>query len=211
MRQLSGAAREVQQALRQLLPSQRATIIAQEVVRLAARTTDAIPAAAPERRAKAQAALKRGVAEKLSAKAGGRIKIVRGHRAIVGQISVKGQQLDTLLSAGSFNKNREEQADYASQLGYRIATRDEHWAYLDSLLGKEDDGSINAAESKALNIYRKWYVRDTAGGLAVDGRHPFPDDWRGRDVVGHAALFVCDSAQSKKLDRRSRRLRLAEG
>ncbi|MFO0416179.1 MAG: serine/threonine protein kinase, partial [Pseudomonadota bacterium] len=59
------------------------------------------------------------------------------HRAVRGEISANGQQIDTLLSEGSFNKTLDEQIAYAKKLGYRLATRKEHEAYINSLLEKE--------------------------------------------------------------------------
>jgi serine/threonine protein kinase len=99
------------------------------------------------------------------------IKDVDGYQAVVGQITVKGRQLDTLLTEGSFNKSREDQWAYAKKLGYRMATRQEHRAYVVGLLAKEADDSINEAEAKALETYRERYVRDTQGGLDVTDRH----------------------------------------
>jgi len=43
-----------------------------------------------------------GAASATTSAAGGRIETVDGHQAVVGQITVEGRQLDTLLSEGSF-------------------------------------------------------------------------------------------------------------
>jgi hypothetical protein len=127
------------------------------------------------------------------------IKTIDNHQAVVGQISVKVQLLDTVLSERSFNKSRSDQHEYAAKLGCRMATREENRAYIESLLSRESNSTINDAEKKALNTYRERYVRDTAGGLDVDGRrirvNPF--FWY---VNGHprfGALFVRASAESK--------------
>jgi hypothetical protein len=128
-----------------------------------------------------------------------KIKCIGGYKAVVGQISVKGQQLDTLLSEGSFCKSRADQTAYAEKLGYRMATRAEHRAYVDSLLAKEEDKSINAAEAHALRTYRERYVRDTHGALVVDGRRVNGRSryWQDFGYPFSGALFVRASAESK--------------
>jgi serine/threonine protein kinase len=130
----------------------------------------------------------------------GELRSVDGHQAVVGKIAVNGQQLDTLLSEGSFKKSRAEQIAYAEKLGYRMATRKEHRAYVDSLLAKEKDNSMNEAEAYALKTYRKSVIRDTKGGLAVAGRRVYAYDSLWHDggassLIG--ALFVRASAESK--------------
>jgi hypothetical protein len=129
----------------------------------------------------------------------GEIKTIDNNQAVVGQITVNGQQLDTLLSEGSFNKSRSDLDEYAAKLNYRMATRAENQAYVDSLLAKEADKSINAAEANALKTYRDRYVRDDQGGLDVDGRRVDVDvfDWLDFAAPGLGALFVRASAESK--------------
>ena len=129
----------------------------------------------------------------------GEIRTIDNHQAVVGQITVNGQQLDTLLSEGSFKKLRSDQLKYAEELGYRMATRAENRAYVDSLLAKEEDKSINAAEANALKTYRDRYVRDDQGGLDVDGRRVSDDGDRWNDGGNpiDGALFVRASAESK--------------
>ena len=129
----------------------------------------------------------------------GELVSVDGHRAVVGKIPVNGQQLDTLLTEGSFDKSRAAQIAYAQQLGYRMATREEHIAYVRSLLAKERDESINGAEKKALNTYRERYVQDTEGGLAVIGRRVVDDAyrWDGYGDPSDGALFVRDSISAE--------------
>jgi hypothetical protein len=127
------------------------------------------------------------------------VKSVDGHQAVVGKVTVNGQQLDTLLSEGSFNRSRSGQHGYAAQLGFRMATREENRAYVEGLLAKEGNDTINDAEKNALNTYRVRYVRDTEGGHAVAGRRVrgAGDDW-GDDGHPHlGALFVRGSAESK--------------
>jgi len=126
-------------------------------------------------------------------------KLVDWHQAVVGKITVNGQQLDTLLSEGSFDKSRSGQHEYAAKLGCRMATREENRAYVEGLLAKEGNDTINDAEKNALNTYRERYVRDTAGGLDVDGRRVGGRDpyWGDDDVPGDGALFVRASAESK--------------
>jgi hypothetical protein len=129
----------------------------------------------------------------------GEIKTIDNHQAVVGQITVNGQQLDTLLSEGSFNKSRLDQHKYAAELDCRMATRAENRAYVDSLLAKEEDKSINAAEANALKTYRDRYVRDDQGGLDVAGRRVRgrDDGWDGHGYPFFGALFVRASAESK--------------
>jgi hypothetical protein len=129
----------------------------------------------------------------------GEIKTIDNHQAVVGQITVNGQQLDTLLSEGSFNKSRSDQHEYAAKLDCRMATRAENRAYVDSLLAKEEDKSINAAEANALETYRDRYVRDDQGPLGVDGRRVNGSDpyWMGIAYPFLGALFVRASAESK--------------
>ena len=127
------------------------------------------------------------------------IKRVDDHQAVVGKISVNGQQLDTLLSEGSFNKSRSGQHEYAAKLGYRMATRAEHRAYVEDLLAKEGNKTSNEAENNALKTYRDRYVRDTEGGLDVVGRRVRGSyhSWRVFDDPLDGALFVRASAESK--------------
>jgi len=129
----------------------------------------------------------------------GEIKTIDNHQAVVGQITVNGQQFDTLLSEGSFNKSRSDQHKYAAELDCRMATRAENRAYVDSLLAKEEDKSINAAEANALKTYRDRYVRDDQGGLDVDGRRVDGNGsyWHDYDAPPRGALFVRASGESK--------------
>jgi hypothetical protein len=80
-----------------------------------------------------------------------------------------------------------------------MATRAENRAYVDSLLAKEKDKSINAAEADALKTYTDRYVRDDEGGLDVDVRRVLDCVYLWHDVVypGYGALFVRASAESK--------------
>ena len=129
----------------------------------------------------------------------GEIKTIDNHQAVVGQITVNGQQLDTLLSEGFFNKSRSDLHKYAAELDCRMATRAENRAYVDSLLAKEEDKSINAAEANALKTYIDRYVRDDQGGLVVFGRRVHDDAyrWPGNVYPRDGALFVRASAESK--------------
>ena len=140
-----------------------------------------------------------GAASAAKSEAVAELKSVDGHQAVVGKITVNGQQLDTLLSEGSFNKIQSDQHKYAEELGYRMATRAENRAYVDSLLAKEEDKSINAAEANALKTYRERCVRDDQGGLVVDGRRVRGDVryWHVFDFPLFGALFVRASAESK--------------
>jgi hypothetical protein len=121
---------------------------------------------------------------------------------VVGKITANGQQLDTLLSEGSFNKSLEDQIAYAAKLGYRMATREEHVAYVKDLLAKEENNTINEAEKNALKTYRERYVRDAQGegGLDVGGRRVRVHEgyWFGNAVApSFGALFVRASSESK--------------
>ena len=134
--------------------------------------------------------------------ADGRIETIDRHQAVVGQITVNGQQLDTLLSEGSFNKSRSDQREYALKLDRRMATRAENREYVDSLLVKEADELINAAEANALKTYRDRFVRHDQSGLDVDGRrvrvyYGYDYFWRGHGYPHVGALFVRASAESK--------------
>jgi len=140
-----------------------------------------------------------GAASATKSEAVAELKSVDGHQAVVGKVTVNGQQLDTLLSEGSFNKSRSGQHGYAAQLGFRMATREENRAYVEGLLAKEGNDTINDAEKNALNTYRERYVRDTEGGLGVDGRRvrDYRNFWVDVDNPDRGALFVRASAESK--------------
>ena len=132
----------------------------------------------------------------------GEIKTIDNHQAVVGQITVNGQQLDTLLSEGSFNKSRSDQHEYAAKLDCRMATRAENRAYVEDLLAKEGNDTINDAEKNALQTYRERDVRDTEGRLDVDGRRVRDLNydficWAVVDLPHDGALFVRASAESK--------------
>lgn len=120
------------------------------------------------------------------------INRIGGHPAVVGQIEVDGQKLDTLLSTGSFETSRVALTPYAESLGgYRVVTRGENRAYVEDLLAKEEKGTINDAEKEALKTYRERYMRDTEGGLEFDD-HGVSDRtfWRDFGFRNEGALFV---------------------
>jgi|GEM_PF-3193157 len=190
------AAVEVAKGAVGILPEAGKTAVLDHLV--SGMTPEALKALSPEARGKLLQALTAPEAapSATTSAAGGRIETIDGHQAVVGQITVNGQQLDTLLSEGSFNKSLRNQERYAGELGgdrpYRMATRAENRAYVDSLLAKEEDKSINAAEANALKTYRDRYVRDDQGGLDVDGRcvcanAPY---WNDHDYPDRGALFV---------------------
>ena len=81
----------------------------------------------------------------------------------------------------------------------RMATREENRAYVEGLLAKEDNNTINDAEKNALQTYRERYVRDTAGGLDVAGRRvrAYALGWNDDALPDLGALFVRASAESK--------------
>ena len=181
-----------------ILPEAGKTVVLDHLV--SGMTPEALKALSPEAREKLLQALTGTEATPSTTKspAVGEIKTIDNHQAVVGQITVNGQQLDTLLSEGSFNKLRSDQHKYAEELGYRMAIRVENRAYVDSLLAKEEDKSINAAEANALKNYKDWYVRDDQGGLGVDGRRVRDSDgYLGAHIrPGIGALFVRASAES---------------
>lgn len=158
------------------------------------------PTAGAKKRTNALSALRQGVAEKLSLQGVSRIKLIGENQAVESQISLNGRQLETLLCEGSFNRSREGQIAYAKSLGYRMATREENLAYVEGLLAKEANGTIDNAERIALATYRVREVRDTEGGLDV------VDDRRVRasrsslladGLLRRGALFVRASRRHK--------------
>jgi len=189
--ELSTAGRLIVLALQKLPQGERSAVVdrAEGIRELVIPVT-------PEKRTEAQASLMNAAAEKPTTKAGDRFEIMDNHVAVVGKISVRGTRLDTLLSEGSFNKTRADQIAYAETLGYRLATREEHRAYVESLIAKEKDSSINLAESNALETYRKRFVWDNEGGLAVYGLRVHDDGGRWLDMASpdFGALFVRASA-----------------
>jgi ABC-type enterochelin transport system ATPase subunit len=192
------AAVEVAKSAAGILPEAGKAVVLEHL--LSQMAPEALKALSPEVREKLLQALTgtEAAPSATTSAAGGRIETVDGHQAVVGQITVNGQQLDTLLSEGSFNKYRSDQHEYAVKLGYRMATREEHGAYVEGLLAKEDNKTINEAEQNALKTYRERYVRDTQGGLDVDGRRVFgfDDYWDDDGVPDNGALFVRASAES---------------
>ena len=191
------AAVEAAKTVTGILPQVGKTAVLDHLV--SGMTPEALKALSPEVRGKLLQALAGTEAAPWATKspAVGEIKTIDNHQAVVGQITVNGQQLDTLLSEGSFNKLRSDQHKYAEELGYRMATRAENRAYVDSLLAKEEDKSINAAEANALKTYIDRYVRDDQGGLDVAGRRAYGNDWFVDAYPSHGALFVRASAESK--------------
>lgn len=193
------AAVEAAKTVAGILPEAGKTIVLDHLV--SGMTPEALKALSPEAREKLLQALTgtEATPSATTSPAVAELKSVDGHKAVVGQITVNGQQLDTLLSEGSFNTSREDQIAYARKLGYRMATRAENLAYVDSLLAKEEDNSINAAEANGLKTYRDRYVRDDQGGLDVDGRRVGDYDgyWYDYDDPFRGALFVRASAESK--------------
>ena len=193
------AAVEAAKTVTGILPQVGKTAVLDHLV--SGMTPEALKALSPEVRGKLLQALvgTEGAASATKSEAVAELKSVDGHQAVVGKITVNGQQLDTLLSKGSFDKSRSDQHEYAAKLDCRMATRAENRAYVDSLLAKEEDKSINAAEANALKTYRDRYVRDDQGGLDVDGRrvHAYVVIWVDDVDPGHGALFVRASAESK--------------
>jgi hypothetical protein len=141
-----------------------------------------------------------GAASATKSEAVAELKSVDGHQAVVGKVTVNGQQLDTLLSRGSFSIRRTRQRLVIAILGYRLATRAENRAYVDSLLAKEKDESINGAEDTALITYECWRVFDSEGAVGVvDGRRvrDYDRHWLDYGDPFTGALYVRASAESK--------------
>lgn len=180
-----------------ILPQEGMTVVLEYL--LSAMSPEAITALSPG----AQQKLLKAIPSATTSQAVSEIRNIDGHNAVVGQITVNGRQLDTLLSEWSFNKSREDQKRYAEKCGgdrpYRMATRKENRAYVEGLLEKEYNNTINAAEKNALQTYRERYVRDTTGGLCVVGsRVRFCRRIRiDHDRPDRGALFVRASAESK--------------
>lgn len=204
--QLSSEARAAIAAVQNLPQAEQATVVGIISLDLAAKIAGAVQTATPAQRAEASAKVVEGVAAATTPQKTApvsEIQNINGYNAVVGQITVNGQQLDTLLSEGSFNKSRVNQERYAGEFGgarpYRMATREENRAYVAGLLAKEANKTINEAEENALRTYRERFVRDTQGGLDVDGRRVNDNDnnWNDNDNPNNGALFVRASAESK--------------
>jgi hypothetical protein len=204
--QLSPQAQAALTAVKALSPAEQGKLVSLVVTDLAAEIANKVSTASPEQLAKASSKIDEGVKGNEAARsvttspAVAELKSVDGHQAVVGKITVNGQQLDTLLSEGAFNKSRADQHEYAAKLHCRMATRAENRAYVDSLLTKEEDKSINAAEANALKTYRDRYVRDDEAGLDVGGRRVRVSrnyHWVDDDHPFYGALFVRASAEAK--------------
>jgi len=192
------AAVELAKSAVDILPEEGKTVVFEHL--LSEMAPEALKGLSPEARQRLQQALPGTEAAPSATKspAVGEIKNINGHYAVVGQITVNGQQLDTLLSEGSFNKSRSDQHKYAAELDCRMATQEENRAYVKGLLAKEDNNTINDAEKNALQTYRERYVRDTAGGLDVAGRRVRDNaPWNDCADPFYGALFVRASAESK--------------
>jgi hypothetical protein len=148
-------------------------------------------------------ASQRGIKPPSSSNAAQEYKPLPRHGVIEGKVSVDGQHLDTFLARATFGKSRDEQKAYAAKFGYRLATRKENRAFVESLLSKESDGTISAAEKRSLKMYYTEALRDAQGALFVDERNRIrveQTDNSGHSYVG--ALLVKSSAESnsKSLD-----------
>ena len=123
---------------------------------------------------------------------GGCFATVHNHRCVVGAITLQGTHFDTLLSEGTFGKTRAEQMAYAASLGYRLATMEEHLAYVEGLLAKENNGMINEAEKAALATHRERHLRNSEGRIEVCRRQilTLGTGWDRFNFSGFGALFV---------------------
>jgi hypothetical protein len=133
------------------------------------------------------------------AQTGGReITLKDGATAIEMHVVVNGETVRAVLSDASFNKVRSAQEAYAEELGGRMATRKENRAVADALLEKEEKGTLNEADKKLLKTYREKYVRDSEGGLDVDGRRVRGNNYLNPyDLPYYGALVVLPLAESK--------------
>jgi hypothetical protein len=119
---------------------------------------------------------------------------IDGHPAVVGSIEVQGHRCETLLTRGSFNKTIQEQTAYAAKLGYRLASRQEHKAYITTLLENERNNTNTKAEEEVLGPN----IQDATGCITftfsrvseASGHHPTADPYIG-------ALFVRASNTTK--------------
>jgi len=120
---------------------------------------------------------------------------------VFGRMTVNGREMDTLLSEGSLpdSKTKPEMVASFMRKGYRLATREEHAAYVNNLLGKEADGSINSAERVALRTCRTRARRDTQAEFgAFRGRVGDPEFFLDVEVSpDFGALFVRVSAEGR--------------
>lgn len=107
---------------------------------------------------------------KLPMPAGGRFVTIGGSAAIEDSITVRGEGFDIALSYGAFDKSRNDQANYATDLGYRLATRDEHLAYVRRLLENEGCQGFRTPGMDALMMYRSHFIRDAQGRVTLDGQ-----------------------------------------
>ena len=123
---------------------------------------------------------------------------LQGSPAIEIHVQVNGQTVRAVLSDASFNKSRTNQNSYAEGLGGRLATREENIAVANALLEKEEQGNLNPAEAKLLKTYRDKWVRDSEGGLDVDGRRVYDLSLlNDLDLPDFGALVVLPLAESK--------------
>jgi len=117
--------------------------------------------------------------------------------AIEMHVLVNGQIVRAVLSDASFGKSRSDQGSYAESLGGRLATREENRAVANDLLEKEEKGSLNPAETKLLKTYGEKFVRDSEGGLVVNGRRVYARDVLIDDAdPNRGALVVLPLAES---------------
>jgi hypothetical protein len=205
--QLSPKVQKVVDELNALCLTELKQVVEIASAELATKIAGAVEHSTPASRARASAELGQGVAAATTPRKTApvsEIKTIDDHLAVVGQITFKGQQLDTLLSEGSAWRSRESQEQLAATFGgerpYRMATRSENLAYLRDLRAKKRNRTINDAEEKALQTYRNFRVRDTKGSLIYISGEVVRMDWGkyGNGAVPDSlALFVRASAEPK--------------
>lgn len=128
-----------------------------------------------------------------SAEADLKFEVIDGLQVVVGTLVVEGRQLETRFSGWHKGADRTAQANLAQRLGYRFATRSEHLGYVRSLLAKEEDNTINDAESSLLIAYRNELIMDSKGGLLITNGTIKPMGHRFTgfiDKCSYPALFV---------------------
>jgi hypothetical protein len=110
-------------------------------------------------------------------------------------VEFEGKELEILLTS-EIGRSPEEQVAHAKELGYRIATRKEHRAFIQGLLDARKVGALSEAEAAALGTYEDCRVGDDQGALVVwlGGVRTDDDFLQERTRL---ALYVRELGQSK--------------
>jgi hypothetical protein len=110
-------------------------------------------------------------------------------------VEFEGKELEIFLTS-EIGRSPEEQVAHAKELGYRIATRKEHRAFIQGLLDARKVGALSEAEAAALGTYEDCRVGDDQGALVVwlGGVRTDDDFLQERTRL---ALYVRELGQSK--------------